>query len=398
MRPTPTVLPALVVVLSGIVAATHIGKIPPAIPVLREALGLSLVEAGFLISCVQIAGMFVGVLAGLAADAIGPRRSVITGQMLLAGCGLAALAATRPVELLVLRALEGLGFLLCILPAPGLIRRLVPAHRLAFHLGLWGTYMGTGTALILVAAPLLLDNLHWNGLWGCLGGLSAVAAFAVHQWIPPDPADAKTAPERRWTHDARQRLTLTLTRFAPWCIALIFAMYALQWISVVGFLPYLYREAGLSGQTAGTLTALACLVNITGNLSAGRLLQRGIAPRHLLHTGFLTMALMCFLAFSPSTAAHTWLRYLAVLLFSAVGGLIPGTMFSLAVHAAPNEHTVATTVGWMQQCAACGQFAGPPLVAWLAAQSGGWHHTWLVTGAASLIGMALASRLRLRTL
>ncbi|HNM56626.1 MAG TPA: MFS transporter, partial [Thauera aminoaromatica] len=40
--------PAFVVIIAGMVAALHIGKIPPAIPVLRDALGVSLVEAGFL--------------------------------------------------------------------------------------------------------------------------------------------------------------------------------------------------------------------------------------------------------------------------------------------------------------------------------------------------------------
>jgi hypothetical protein len=39
--------PALLVILAGVVAALHIGKLPPAIPVLRDALGLTLVQAGF---------------------------------------------------------------------------------------------------------------------------------------------------------------------------------------------------------------------------------------------------------------------------------------------------------------------------------------------------------------
>ena len=41
--------PALVVVLAGISAALHIGKLPPALPVLREQLHVSLMQAGFLL-------------------------------------------------------------------------------------------------------------------------------------------------------------------------------------------------------------------------------------------------------------------------------------------------------------------------------------------------------------
>src|SRR5690606_40331327 len=65
---TAGVPPAFVVIIAGMVAALHIGKIPPAIPVLRDALGVSLVEAGFLLSMVQMAGMLGGVFIGLAAD------------------------------------------------------------------------------------------------------------------------------------------------------------------------------------------------------------------------------------------------------------------------------------------------------------------------------------------
>ena len=48
--------PALIVILAGVAAALHVGKLPPALPVLREVFALTLVEAGFLLSLVQFAG------------------------------------------------------------------------------------------------------------------------------------------------------------------------------------------------------------------------------------------------------------------------------------------------------------------------------------------------------
>jgi MFS family permease len=96
------------------------------------------------------------------------------------------------------------------------------------------------------------------------------------------------------------------------------------------------------------------------------------------------------LAFSEFTQSWPWLRYAGVLLFSACGGLVPGTLFSLAVRLAPHERNVSTTVGWMQQGSAAGQFAGPPLVAWLASQVGGWQWTWLATGLCCVVGGVLS--------
>lgn len=385
------VSPAVVVILSGVVAAMHIGKIPPAIPVLQQALGLSLVEAGFLLSLVQMAGMLVGVFAGLAADSVGVRRSIITGQLILAAAGIAALWADRPLELLVLRGLEGLGFLLTVLSSPGLIRQLVPASRLPLYLGLWGTYMATGASLALIIGPSIMQALGWNRLWAMLALCSALAALAIARLVPcpaaaaPSPAAPAPIAEPWWA-----RLQLTLKSGGPWRVALSFAMYSSQWLAVIGFLPSVYAQAGIAGQTAGWLTALACLVNVLGSIASGRLLHRGVSARLLLYVGFVTMASMSFLAFANQTADAPMLRYLAALLFSAVGGLIPGTLFTLAVHVAPSPRVVSTTVGWMQQCSSCGQFFGPPFVAWLAGTQGGWHLTWVITGVASLIGILVA--------
>jgi CP family cyanate transporter-like MFS transporter len=138
-----------------------------------------------------------------------------------------------------------------------------------------------------------------------------------------------------------------------------------------------------------------------GNIGSGRLLHRGARPTTLLAGGFIAMALAAALAFAGSGdgGTHPVLRYLAVLAFSMLGGVIPGTLFSLAVRVAPGEHTLSSTVGWVQQWSAAGQFVGPPLVAWVASAVGGWHLTWLATGACSLLGLvltALIARLPLR--
>ena len=391
--------PAFVVIIAGMVAALHIGKIPPAIPVLRDALGLSLVEAGFLLSMVQMAGMLGGVFIGLAADGFGLRRSVLLGQAVLVAASLAGAWATQPGELLALRAIEGLGFLLCVLPVPSLIRQLVPPSRLALHLGLWGTYMATGTSLVLAAGPLLMGAIGWQGLWVALAMASAAVAGWLFLRVPSDrvrramaamPAGAAVPARAQW----RARLRATLGSVGPWRVAITFSVYSSQWLAVIGFLPAIYAQAGLSGQLAGLLTALACLANVTGNVAAGRLLHRGVCARHLLYAGFLAMAATAFVAFSPLTAEAPVARYLAVVLFSAIGGLIPATLFALAVHVAPDEHTVSTTVGWMQQCSSADQFLGPPLVAWVAGMVGGWQWTWVITGLASLVGFVLSSRMR----
>ena len=383
---------AWLVVLAGGVAALQVGKLPPALPALQAELGLTLVQSGFLLSIVQLAGLSLAVFMGVLADGMGLRRSMIRGLCLLAlASGLGGLA-TSVTALLVLRAIEGLGFLMVALPAPALIRRLVLNHHLSRMLGIWGAYMPTGTALALLVGPLFIPAFGWSMWWNLLALASLGMALWLRRAVPADPEPdmgAVPLPKSNFSGMA-QRLRSTLSAPGPWWVALIFAMYSGQWLAVVGFLPSIYADAGLAGAVLGVLTALAAAVNILGNMASGRLLHRGWAPAQLLVFGFLAMALGSSVAFAPFTEGWPWWRYAGVLLFSGVGGLVPGTLFSLAVRLAPGEQQVATTVGWMQQLSALGQFAGPPLVAWVAAQAGGWQLTPWVTGACCVCGVLLA--------
>ena len=380
----PRLHPAHIVILAGVCAALHVGKLPPAIPALQQALGVTLVQAGFLLSLVQAAGMLLGVGFGVVADGLGLRRSMLLGLAVLVLASALGGTATGVAALMALRVVEGFGFLLVVLPAPGLVRALVPPQRVATMLGLWGAYMPLATALALLTGPLAIAAVGWRAWWWALAAVSAAMALWLLRAVPADaPRQAAPAP-------LLGRLATTLAAPGPWLVAMCFAMYSGQWLAVVGFLPVVYAQAGVPEAASAVLTALAAAANIAGNVASGRLLQRGVAAQRLLAVGFVTMGIAAAVTF----AASTWppaLRYAAVLLFSGVGGLIPGTLFALALRLAPGEGTVSTTVGWVQQWSSVGQFAGPPLVAWVASRAGGWQWTWLATGACSLAGLALAA-------
>lgn len=135
-------------------------------------------------------------------------------------------------------------------------------------------------------------------------------------------------------------------------------------------LPALQQVLGVSLVQAGFFTGAGSVRRLAGAQPGQCLGRRGQGTAGLL--------------------ASRVFEGLAVLAFSMVGGLIPGTLFSLAVRLAPSTATVPTTVGWMPQWSAFGQFCGPPLVAWAAGLAGRWQLTWTVTGACSLIGAGLA--------
>ncbi len=96
--------PAWVVIAAGVAAALHVGKLSPALPVLATELGVTLLQAGFLLSLVQLAGMTLGLAIGLSADGLGLRRSMLTGLLLLFAASLLGGWARDAKTLLLLRA------------------------------------------------------------------------------------------------------------------------------------------------------------------------------------------------------------------------------------------------------------------------------------------------------
>lgn len=379
---------SLLVIVAGVCAAVHVGKLPPALPALREALDISLVQAGFLISLVQLAGMGLGLAVGLAADGLGLRRVMVSGLVLLSIASAAGGLVTDVRVMLVLRSIEGLGFLMTAMPGPSLLRRHVPPAQLDARMGAWGAYMPVGTALALLVGPPWIAALGWPSWWWLGAALSATLALAVWTGLPADPPAVARAPG-----DWRVRLGQTLRARGPWLLALAFAVYSAQWLSVVGFLPSIYAQAGISPAGSGLATALAAGINMVGNVGAGRMLQRGVAPQRLLQVGYGAMAGASVLMFAPVWPAGPLAAagpFAAVLVFSALGGLIPGTLFAQAVRVSPGPATVSTTVGWMQQWSALGQFAGPPLVAWVATRAGNWSFSWVVMVLCGAAGLLLA--------
>ena len=300
------VAPELVVLLAGVSASLHVGKLSPALPVLRDALQISLLEAGFLVSMVQFAGMVLGLLLGVGADGFGLRRSMLGGLLLLSAAGAAGGWARDASMLLVLRALEGLGFLMVTLPAPGLIMRLVSPARRSTMMGLWGAYMPTGTALALLFGPWMVARLGWPAWWWWLAAASLGMALWLWRSVPPDQqvpaamrdnppaAPARSAATTAWW----SRLRRTVGATGPWLVALTFAVYAGQWLAVIGFLPSVFPPDVAAGFLSAAPLALVAAVNIVGNIASGRLLQRGVAPHVLLLSGFSAMALGAVLAFA----------------------------------------------------------------------------------------------------
>lgn len=383
---SPSTPQAVIVFLAGVSAALHIWKLPPALPVLQETLAMTLAQAGWLISVFQMAGMLLGLVFGLFVQRVGLKKSILIGLCSLAGSSFAGALSNSVTALLVFRVVEGFALLMVTMAAPSLIRYAAPREKQNFFMALWSAYIPSATVIALFGGAAMLSYCSWPALWVATGVISLFMALLV-RYFTSEPESALPLPQRPF-QQAWQSIRTTLSLKGPWLVAVSFSMYTSQWATIISFLPIIYRDAGVSGAQMGIFTAVAAGVNIIGNLLAGRLLQRNVSANLLLNIAFITMIAMAFVAFGLESSP--WSQFIAITVFSAVGGLAPATLFNLAVKVSPTPQALPVTIGWLQQWISFGQFAGPIIVALMVDYTRGWSSLWLLTGAWGLLGILLS--------
>jgi len=158
---------------AGLIAAAHVGELPPALPAIRAELGLDLISAAYLASLFSATGMLVAVFIGVLADRVNHWRLAVAGLTLMALSGFAGSFAGSGSQLLASRFLEGIGFLAVVVAAPSLIAETATGRDRQMALGLWPGYMPGGVSIAILLAPVLLAAGGWRGLWIALAAVSA---------------------------------------------------------------------------------------------------------------------------------------------------------------------------------------------------------------------------------
>ena len=373
---------------AGIFAGFQVGKVPPALPVLRETLGLDLVTAGWLTSIYYGIGAVVAVAVGLLSDRAGPRRLMLAGVACLGAGSLMGGLVNDGTWLLVARFIEGFGFVGITVTAPKLIAAAARPrdHGLAF--GIWGAYMPVGMAIAMLIAPALLDALGWRGFWLVSAALVALFmaglawSLRLQRWPVRFEAQALDWPGVR----------ATLARPALWLFGLCFAFYTLQWFAIMSWLPtFLIETQGRTTAGAAIWGAVVVGVNAFGNFAAAWLMHRRAPRAALIGVAFLVMGGTSAGIFLSGTPGD--LKIVLAFAFSAIGGLLPAAAIAGAAAHAPAAAFVAMASGFVVQGAALGSLFGPPVMATAVEGLGGWAASWWLMLAVSAAGLGLVAAL-----
>ena len=233
-------------------------KVAPALPGLREELGLTLVESGFIATMFNLMGMLVGMLAGVLCDRFGHQRLAADGPRDLCGGGLlGALAGElRQPARRALPRRRGLHPIHVSGVALMNAAAATPRDR-AKALGLWSSYMPSGRRDRAVRGAVadrrlglarLMDRPFAPGA-GRRRALWRAVPASQHGQVSSMRLVAESLAARatsRW-----RRCSLFMSRSGPpsWC----------------GFRPSSSTSTGLSAAAAALATALYVLINAPGN-------------------------------------------------------------------------------------------------------------------------------------
>lgn len=385
MQRTPWGLIGLLVA-AGIVAAFQVGKAPPALPSIREDLGATLRQAGWLLSTINLMTALGGMAIALTADRVGHRRLVILGTALTLVASLAGAFAGDVDQLLVTRVFEGLGFVAVTVAIPTLLLRIAQPGDQRLTMALWTTYMPAGAGTMMLISAVVLPGTSWRIAWLVAAAASALMLLALLlRALPARSLDP--LPVKR--HPVLVEMREVATSGGPVAIAICFGAYACCWYAVVGFLPTLQVERlGFATSTAAVVTAIVTVVNVTGNLSAGWLLHHGV-PRVVLIVGATVSMAFCAAGIFVD-AVPDLLRLVLAGVYSAVIGVVPGALFTAIPVHAPRPELAGASTGLLMQGSNIGGLLGPPIVAALVA-SGGWPSAAWLTSVA--LGIVTASAL-----
>jgi DHA1 family inner membrane transport protein len=367
-------------VLAGIVAAFHVGKVPPALPSIRTETGASLEQAGWLLSIINLVTAMAGMAIALTAERLGHRRLILFGTAVCCTTSLLGGTLSSAGLLVALRVVEGLGFITVVAAIPALLVRISRPADVRIALAAWSTYMPTGAGGMMLAAALILPGTSWRWVWWLAAAMSAAMLLALLMRALPrrelDPVPAARRP-------VLTEMAEVATSGGPLAIAICFGAYSCCWFTIIGFLPTLQVERlGFSTETAAIVTALVAFVNVAGGVTAGWMLQRRVKRVAIVLGATLSMAVCASAIFIDGVPDLA--RLLLAGVYSATIGLVPGCLFTaLPVHA-PRPQLVGAATGLLMQVSNFGALIGPPITAALVSR-GGWPAAAWMTGSALTI-------------
>ncbi|GHD68543.1 CynX/NimT family MFS transporter [Streptomyces goshikiensis] len=336
----------------------------------RTGLGMSGTVAGLITSVPALCFAAVGVTAPRLSRRFGPAAVVCAGMAAIAAGLLIRPFASSAAGFLAASALSLAGIALTNVLLPVIVKRWFP-DRVGTMTGLYSMALAAGTSLAAAATVPLTSALGGSWRTGLLVW-AVLALAAVLPWLPIATAARRTrAAEAAAAGTAAGAPADTGPRVVrsrtAWALACYFGLQATGAYVTMGWLPQIFRDAGVSAATAGVLLAVTMVMGVPLAFViprlAGRMRNQGPIAVTL---GLFGLAGYLGLYLAPAAGAWAW-----ALLLGISNCAFPLVITMIGLRARSSAGVVRLSA-FAQSTGYLISIPGPLLIGALYQHSGGW--------------------------
>ncbi len=391
-------------VLSGMVNYIDRATLAVGNKLIREDLGLTIAEMGFLLSAFLWAYAFSQLPVGAIVDKVRPRLTLAIGMTLWSVAQVLGSVVGTFGQFIAVRALLGLGEAPQFPTAARVVRDWFNPRDRGLATGIFNCSSTLGTAVAVPLLTVLMLEFGWRWMFAIMGvaGLGVALLWYIKYRNPGDLAltEAETAYRTQGDPpDQRTQVTLgewrQLFRFrTTWGMILgFFGCVYVTWIYAAWLPDYLETARHMSIKSTGYFAAIPFFCGVVGGVLGGFLadflVRRGVSP---MRSRKVPAALALFAtAGCTLAAAYVESNMLAIAFISASLFLLYVTStcaWALSSVAAPTNCTAS--IGAMQNFGGYLGGALAPTVTGLIVQSTGSFELALVVGALISVASGIA--------
>ncbi len=174
-------LTLLVIAVSVLIVVLDSSIVNIALPTLQRELGATISDLQWIISAYIM--VFAGLMltTGSLGDRLGRARMLQAGIVVFAGASLAAASSQSGAQLIMWRAVMGVGGAMILPSTLAIIANVFPREERGRAIGVWAGLNGVGIALGPIIGGLIIENLSWR--WMFFVNLPVAAVALVLGWF-----------------------------------------------------------------------------------------------------------------------------------------------------------------------------------------------------------------------
>jgi predicted MFS family arabinose efflux permease len=370
----------------GALAAYHLFKLPPVMPLLLQQYDYGKFAAGSFMSIYAAIGLSASALLGARLQRHGMPPFLLAAALFFIVGSAITLAAPGSVALMLLaRGLEGIGFAILAVAAPVLATASASNRHKTIAIALFAAWIPAGQLVAMGVALPIAEGGEWRPIWWAGFALTVIVIAlgwrAAKSNVPRRAADDSAGPAPLRDFSRRQRLALLL-------VAVTFMLWSTEIFVMLTWLPqYLVEARGLGAEAMILAYAVPSILILIFNILGGFLLRAGVPLAPMLTVSLVLQAGVWLLL--PNLSSAT-LGLAGLVVYGIAAGITPTCLFAAPAAILGAGNAGGSAFGIVMTGRSTGVFLGPILLPPVLIVMGAWQGIGPVFGGISLAAAVVA--------